>query len=183
MRRVIVSTYMTLDGRVDDIRDWALRFNDDEAVKYHAALLETSDGLLMGRKTYEIFAGIWPSLAGKIPYVDKMNRMAKYVASTTLKELKWENSHRIEGDVAKGVAMLKRQPGQDLIVYGCHDLMHSLLQHDLIDEYRILIHPVLLGTGRSFFGDGAKRVNLRLVDTTVLGSGVVIGTYRPTQVG
>lgn len=183
MRRVIVSTYMTLDGRVDDIRDWALRFNDDEAVNYHAALLETSDGLLMGRKTYEIFAAIWPAMAGKIPYVDKMNRMAKYVASTTLEELTWENSHRIKGDVAQAVAMLKQQPGQDLVVYGCHDLMHSLLRHDLIDEYRILIHPVLLGTGRSFLDDGAKRVDLRLVHTAVLTSGVVICTYQPARKG
>jgi dihydrofolate reductase len=111
MRKVIVSTYMTLDGRVDEIRDWALPYDDGAVARYHTDLLMNSDGLLLGRKTYEIFAAIWPSLSGAIPYVDKINSMAKYVASTTLGDLEWENSHLIEGDVAEGVAKLKQQPG------------------------------------------------------------------------
>ncbi len=114
MRKVIVSTYTTLDGKVDDIRDWAVPYNDDGAAKYHTDLLANSDGLLLGRKTYEIFAAVWPSLSGQFPYVDKLNTMAKYVASTTVGNLKWENSHLIEGDVANGVANLKQQPGQAL---------------------------------------------------------------------
>src|SRR5260370_7287735 len=178
MRRVIVSTYATLDGRVADIRDWALPSNAGGAVKYHTDLLTNCDGLLLGRKTYEIFAAVWPSLSGQFPYVDKMNTMAKYVASTTLTDLKWENSHLIEGDVADGVAELKQQPGLDLVLYGCHDLMHSLLEHDLIDEYRILVHPVLLGKGRSFLTDSVKRVDLELVDTTRI-SGRPILVYQP----
>ncbi|HWM99948.1 MAG TPA: dihydrofolate reductase family protein [Streptosporangiaceae bacterium] len=181
MRKVIVSTYATLDGRVDDIRDWAVPYNHDGAVKYHTDLLADSDGLLLGRKTYEIFAAVWPSLSGQFPYVDKMNSMAKYVASTTLGDLTWENSHLIEGDITDGVAKLKQQPGQDLVLYGCHDLMHSLLEHDLIDEYRILVHPVLLGKGRSILDDGAKRVNLDLVDTTVMSGGVSILAYQPVR--
>src|SRR5260221_2114409 len=180
MRKVIVSTYMTLDGRVDEIRDWAVRYDDDRTVRYNTDLLMNSDGLLLGRKTYEIFAAIWPSLSGQFPYVDKMNSMAKYVASTTLTDLEWENSHLIEGDVADGVAELKQQPGLDLVLYGCHDLMHSLLEHDLIDEYRILVHPVLLGKGRSFLTDSVKRVDLELVDTTVI-SGVSILVYQPVR--
>ena len=181
MRKVIVSTYMTLDGRVDEIRDWAVAYNDDRAVKYHTDLMMNSDGLLLGRNTYEIFAALWPSLSGELPYIDKLNSMAKYVASTTLKDLEWENSHLIEGDVAEGVAKLKQQPGQDLVMYGCHGLMHSLLEHDLIDEYRILVHPVLLAKGRSFLKDGAKRVNLDLVDATALPGGVTILTYQPVR--
>ena len=181
MRKVIVSTYMTLDGRVDEIRDWALPFNADEAVAYHTDLLANSDGLLLSRKTYEIFAALWPSLPGGLPYVDKMNSMAKYVASTKLTDLEWENSHRIEGDIAEGVGKLKQLPGKDLVLYGCHELMHSLLEHDLIDEYRILVHPVLLGKGRSFLKDGAERVNLQLVDTIVNPSGVAINTYMPVR--
>ena len=181
MRKVIVSTYVTLDARVDEIRDWAVPYDDDGAAKYHTDLLTSSDGLLLGRKTYEIFAALWPSLSGEFPYVDKLNSMAKYVASTTLKDLEWENSHLIEGDVAEGVAKLKQQPGQDLVMYGCHDLMHSLLEHDLIDEYRLLVHPVVLGKGRSFFKDGAERVNLDLVDTTALPGGVTILTYQPVR--
>ena len=181
MRKVIVSTYMTLDGRVDEIRDWAVPYDDDGAAKYHTDLLTSSDGLLLGRKTYEIFAALWPSLSGEFPYVDKLNSMAKYVASTTLRDLEWENSHLIEGGVADGVAKLKQQPGQDLVMYGCHDLMHSLLEHDLIDEYRIWVHPVVLGKGRSFFKDGAERMNLDLVDTTVIPPGVAVLTYQPVR--
>ena len=181
MRKVIVSTYMTLDGRVDEIRDWAVAYNDDRAVKYHTDLMSSSDGLLLGRNTYEIFAALWPQLAGVLPYIDKFNSMAKYVASTTLKALSWENSHLIEGDVAEGIASLKQQPGQDLVMYGCHGLMHSLLEHDLIDEYRILVHPVLRASGRSFLKDGTKPVNLDLVDITALAGGVTILTYQPVR--
>jgi dihydrofolate reductase len=178
MRKVIVSTYVTLDGRVDEVRDWALPYDGDESAKYHTDLLRNSDGLLLGRKTYELFAAIWPSRSGEHPVADRINSMAKYVASTTLKHLAWQNSHLIEGDVPEGVAKLKQQPGQDLIMYGCHDLMHSLLEHDLIDEYRLLVHPVVLGKGRSFLKDGVKRMALDLVDTTVIPPGVAILTYR-----
>ena len=178
MRKVIVSTYMTLDGRVDEVRDWAVPYDDDGAAKYHTDLLMNSDALLLGRKTYELFAAIWPPRSGEFPYVDKLNSMAKYVASTTLRELEWENSHLIEGDVPEAVAELKRQPGQDLIVYGSHDLMHSLLEHDLIDEYQLWVYPVVLGKGRSFFKDGLERMALDLVDTTVIPPGVAILTYQ-----
>jgi dihydrofolate reductase len=181
MRKVIVSTYATLDGRVDELQDWTVPYNSDAAVEYHTDLLKNCDGLLLGRKTYEIFAMLWPSKSGELPYIDKMNSMAKHVASTTLKDPKWENSHLIEGDVADGVATLKQQPGQDLVMYGCRDLMHTLLGHDLIDEYRILVHPVLLGKGRTFLEDDAKQVNLQLVDTTVIGSGVAVLAYQPVR--
>ena len=176
MRKVIVSNNVTLDGRVDEVRDWALPGDDDEFVKHHTDLLSHSDGLLLGRKTYEFFAAVWPSRSGEFP--DRINSMAKYVASTTLNDPEWENSHRIEGDVPEAVAELKRQPGRDLIVYGSHDLMHSLLEHDLIDEYQLWVYPVVLGKGRSFFKDGLERMALDLVDTTVIPPGVAILTYQ-----
>jgi dihydrofolate reductase len=178
MRKVIVSTNVTLDGRVDEVRDWALPYDDDESVKYHTDLLSHSDGLLFGRKTYEFFAALFPSRSGEFPYVDRVNSMAKYVASTTLKNLEWENSHLIEGDVPKAVAELKQQSGQDLVIYGCHDLMHNLLEHELIDEYRLWVYPIVLGKGRSFFNDGVERMALDLVDATVIPSGVAVLTYR-----
>jgi dihydrofolate reductase len=179
MRKLIVSTYLTLDGRVDDVQEWALRPDTEDAVKYHTDLMAHSDGLLLGRATYEIFAGLWPAMAATIPYADTFNRMAKHVASTTLEHLDWENSHLITGDVVAGVAALKRQPGQDLVMYGCYDLMHSLMGHDLIDEYRLLVHPVLLGKGRVLLRDGAGRVDLELVETTGLSAGVTVLRYRP----
>jgi dihydrofolate reductase len=178
MRKVIVSTYMTTDGRVDDVQDWVVPYNADEAASYHTDLLAGSDALLLGRRTYELFAAMWPPRAGELPYIDKLNRMTKYVASTTLAELGWENSHLLEGDAAEAVAALKREPGQDLVMYGSNALMHRLLGNDLIDEYRLLVHPVLYGKGRRFFDDGAGRVNLELVDTAVKASGVVVLTYR-----
>src|SRR3954454_12006559 len=128
MRKVIVSTYVTLDGRVDEIQNWAVPYDDDEAVSYHTDLLMNSDGLLLGRKTYEIFGANSRERSGESPYIDRINSMPKYVASTTLKDLEWENSHLIEGDVPAGVAKLKEEPGQPLVIYGCRDLMHSLLE-------------------------------------------------------
>jgi dihydrofolate reductase len=178
MRKVIVSTYVTLDGRVDEIQDWAVPYDDDEAAKYHTDLLMNSDGLLLGRKTYEIFGANSRARSGESPYIDRINSMAKYIASTTLKDLEWENSHLIEGDVLEAVAKLKQQPGQDLIVYGSHNLTLSLLEHDLIDQYQLWVYPVVLGKGRTFFEDGVKGMNLDLVDTTVIPPGVAILTYQ-----
>jgi dihydrofolate reductase len=179
MRKVIVSNSVTLDGRVDEVRDWALPGDDPEFVKHQTELLSHSDGLLLGRKSYEFFAAVWPSRSGEFP--DRMNSIAKYVASTTLEDLEWENSHLIEGDVPEAVAKLKQEPGQDLVVYGSHDLAHNLLEHDLVNEYQLWVYPVVLGKGRSFFEDGVKRMNLDLVDTTVIPPGVAILTYQPVR--
>jgi dihydrofolate reductase len=181
MRKVIASTYVTLDGKADGLQEWSAPHDSDAVAKYHSDLLANSDGLLLGRKTYEIFAAIWPPRSGKLGYGDKINSMAKYVASTTLRDLEWENSYLIEGDVAKGVAKLKERPGQDLVVYGGRALTQSLQEHDLIDEYRFLLHPVLLGRGMSFFEDSVQRVDLNLVDTTVIPPGVAVLTYQPVR--
>jgi dihydrofolate reductase len=176
MRKLIVSNSVTLDGRVDEVRDWALPGDDEEFVKHQTELLSHSDGLVLGRKSYEFFAAVWPSRSGEFP--DRMNSIAKYVASSTIKDLEWENSNLIEGDVPEAVAKLKQEPGQDLVIYGSHDLTHSLLEHDLIDEYQLWVYPVVLGKGRSFFEDGVERMALDLVDTTVIPPGVAILTYE-----
>jgi dihydrofolate reductase len=135
----------------------------------------------MGRKTYEGLAAVWPGL-GNDPALgrlaDRINSMPKYVASRTLEDLEWENSHLIDGDLPEAVAELKDQPGGHLVVYGGHDLIRALREHGLIDEYRLLVQPVVLGKGRSLFGDGAERMDLELGDTTVISPGVVILTYR-----
>jgi dihydrofolate reductase len=178
LRKLIVSNSVTLDGRVDEVRDWALPGDDDEFVKHQTDLLSHSDGLLLGRGTYEFFAAVWPSRTGAFP--DRMNSIAKYVASTTLQTLEWKNSQLIAGDVPEAVAKLKEQPGQDLVVYGSHDLKHSLLEHDLVDEYQLWVYPVVLGRGRSFFEDGVE-LPLDLVDTTVIPPGVAILTYQPKR--
>jgi dihydrofolate reductase len=179
MRKLIVSNSVTLNGRVDEVRDWALPGDDEEFVKHQTELLSHSDGLVLGRKSYEFFAAVWPSRSGEFP--DRMNSIAKYVASSTIRDLEWENSHLIEGDVPEAVAKLKQEPGQDLVIYGSHNLTHSLLEHDLIDEYQLWVYPVVLGKGRSFFEDGVERMALDLVDTTVIPPGVAILTYQPQQ--
>jgi dihydrofolate reductase len=178
MRKLIVSNSVTLDGRVDEVRDWALPGDDEEFVKHQTELLSHSDGLVLGRKSYEFFAAVWPSRSGEFP--DRMNGIAKYVASSTIKDLEWENSHLIEGDVPEAVAKLKQEPGQDLVVYGSHDLAHNLLEHDLVDEYQLWVYPVVLGKGRSFFEDGVE-LALELVDTTVIPPGVAILRYQPER--
>jgi dihydrofolate reductase len=181
MRRVIASTYVTLDGRMDELPQWSAPYDSDAMATYHSDLLADSDALLLGRRTYEAFAAIWPPRSGKLAYGDKINSMVKYVASTTLTGLEWNNSHLIEGDVPDGVAKLKEQPGQDLVVYGGRALTQSLQEHDLIDEYRFLVHPVLLGKGMTFFPDGAARVDLELTGIAVLPPGVAVLTYRPPR--
>jgi dihydrofolate reductase len=110
-----------------------------------------------------------------------MNGIAKYVASTTLEDLEWQNTQLIEGDVPEAVAKLKEQPGKGLIVYGSGDLTNTLMAHDLIDEYRLWVHPVVLGRGRRFFEDGADRLDLELVDSSAIWSEVAILTYRPKR--
>jgi len=178
MRKIIASTYLTLDGRVDDLREWAAPYDSEPVAAYHSSLLANSDGLLLGRRTYEIFAALWPPRAGRPGYPGKINSMAKYVASTTVTDLAWENSHLIAGDVAEGVAKLKEQPGGDLVTYGIGVLTQTLRAHHLIDEYQFLLHPVVLGRGAALFGEGAGRVDLELVDSTAIDPGVVILTYR-----
>jgi dihydrofolate reductase len=175
MRKLIVSNSVTLDGRVDEVRDWALPGDDEEFVKHQTELLSHSDGLVLGRKSYEFFAAVWPSRSGEFP--DRMNGIAKHVASTTLNDLEWENSHLIEGDVPEAVAKLKHESGQDLVVYGSHELTQSLLEDDLIDEYQVWLYPDVLGKGRTFFEDGVE-LALELIGTTVIPPGVVILTYK-----
>lgn len=182
MRKLIVSTYATADGKVENLQEWVSPWNSPEISAYHADLLSNSDALLLGRTTYQVFAMIWPPRAGQEPYGDKINAMAKYVVSTTLaaSDLGWENAHLVGGDVADAVAKLKAQDGQDIVVYGGPSLIHALLEQGLVDEYRIMVHPVLLGKGRGVFRDGAPRVDLELVDTSVVSPAVVL-TYRPAR--
>jgi dihydrofolate reductase len=183
MRKVIVSSYATLDGRVDDIGAWSSPWNGDAVAAYHEALLANSDDLLLGRTSYQAFSMIWPPRVGQGTYADKIHAMAKHVASSTLtsEDLKWENSHLIEGDVAAGVAKLKEQPGGDLVVYGGPGLISTLQEADLVDEYRVMVHPVLFGKGRALIKDDGARVNLELVDSTVIEPGVAVLTYRPAR--
>jgi dihydrofolate reductase len=136
---------------------------------------------LWGRKTYEIFSGHWPRVTDPAdPIASRLNALPKYVASTTLASADWHNSSLLGGDIAAEVAKLKELPGDELQVHGSGELAQTLIEHDLIDEYRLLHFPVHLGAGKKLFRDGARTAGLRLVSTSATGAGVIIATYAPT---
>jgi dihydrofolate reductase len=188
VRKLNVSTLVTLDGVMQDPGGfqelqqggWGNQFFNDEAQEYALAHLRESDAFLCGRVTYEVFKEFWPQVK-EGEYAETLNRMPKFVASTTLEEpLEW-NARLIKGDVAEEVAKLKQAPGQDIVTYGAAGLMSTLMQHGLIDEYRIWVHPLVLGSGKRLFSDGIEPAALSLVDAKPLSSGVVILTYHPAS--
>jgi dihydrofolate reductase len=188
---VVVFNSLTLDGVMqapgrpdEDPRDgfehggWALPYNDPVMGGKIAEGMADSGSLLLGRRTYEDFYGFWPHQTDN-PFTEVLDSTPKYVASTTLQEpLPWRNSTLLQGDAAQAVAALKRQPGKDLVVLGSGELVQSLMRRDLVDQYVLLIHPLLLGSGRRLFPDGGAVAALRLVDAVTTTTGVVIATYR-----
>lgn len=187
MRELVVSSFMTLDGVSEDpagfegtgIGGWSLPFFDAEAAESAHGVLRQSDLFLCGRVTYDGFARFGPAMTGD--YADTLNAMPKVVASRTLQEpLAW-NARLIDGDVADAVAELKRQPGQDIVSYGGGHLTGTLARAGLVDEYKIWVFPLVLGSGGHLFRPSATRKDLTLTDVTSLRSGVVIMTYRPQQ--
>jgi dihydrofolate reductase len=187
MRRIVVSEFVTLDGVIEDPGGaegfehggWSFEFDRGaEGDQFKLDELMESDALLLGRVTYEGFAEAWPSRTDEQGFADKMNGMPKYVVSTTLDDAAWNNSTLISDNVAEEVSKLKQEPGGDLLVYGSPRLVATLLQHDLVDELRLMLFPTVLGSGKRLFRDGGEAITLRLADTKSVGSdGIVILTY------
>lgn len=177
MRSLIVSEFVSLDGVMEN-PEWTFPFGSEEQEKFKFNELKASDALLLGRVTYEGFAAAWPHMLEQTgQYGEWMNGYAKHVVSTTLKNAEWNHSRLLKGNLAEEVTRLKQQPGKDILVFGSCTLVHSLMQLDLIDEYRLMVFPVIVGKGKRLFGDsGAK--TLKLVETKTFGSGVVVLTYR-----
>jgi len=180
MRRIVVSEFVTLDGVAEEPGKWSFPFWNEEIGKFKFDELFSSDALLLGRVTYQGFAKAWPSMHDEAGYGKRMNGFPKHVVSRTLEKLDWNNSHLIKGDVEKEVSKLKQQPGQDLLIFGSGQLVNALMQHDLIDEYRLLVYPIVLGSGKRLFSD-ANKANLKLVETKTFGSGVVLLRYQPSK--
>jgi dihydrofolate reductase len=176
MRKIIESTLVSLDGVIGDPQVWAGDYFDKEAQTGALAQLLASDAMLMGRRTYEVFATAWPPLSSE--YADRMNSIRKYVFPSTLARADWNNSTIIRGDVAAEVAKLKQQDGQDLVIYGHGPLGHTLLAHHLLDELQFAIHPLIVGGGTPLFRDGEK-TTLKLLGAKTLGTGVVVLSYQP----
>lgn len=179
MRKVVASEYVTLDGVMEAPEKWSLQFWSEEMARFAHEQLFASDALLLGRVTYEGFAKAWPSRTDEAGFADRMNALPKYVVSRTLEEAEWNNSTLIGGDVAGQVSKLKEQPGDDVLIYGSSELLHTLMQHGLVDEYRLWVSPVVLGSGKRLFKEGSTG-SLALVDTSTIGS-VVILSYRPAE--
>ena len=196
MRKIVATISLTLDGvmqapgRPDEDRrggfehgGWALPYRDPVMMQTMGKGMAEAGPLLFGRRTYEDFFTVWPSRKDN-PFTAVLDNAQKYVASRTLKEpLPWQNSTLLEGEATETVARLKKEPGKDIVVLGCGDLMQTLMRHGLVDVYTLLIHPLVLGRGRRLFNDDAQRNTLRLVDSVTTTTGVVIANYRPEGAG
>ncbi|WP_436774437.1 dihydrofolate reductase family protein [Yinghuangia sp. YIM S09857] len=190
MRKLVVTAFMSLDGVVqgpggpDEDREggfdqggWAAPFFDEATIARMAEFVQRLDALLLGRKTYDIFASSWPLAEDDDPIGSRLNAVPKYVASRTASELTWRNSALLEGDVADAVRKLKEEDGGEIQVHGSGDLVQTLLAHDLVDEFQVLTFPVLVGSGKRLFGGGTVPGTLGLTGSTVSDTGIVISTY------
>jgi dihydrofolate reductase len=194
MGRLVAFELLTLDGvmqapaRPDEDQrggfergGWAVPYSDPVMAAVAAEGMAGDGALLFGRQTYEDFYAVWPKRTDN-PFTAVLNSRQKYVASNTLQEpLPWSNSTLLRGDAAEAVTGLKEHPGEDLCVLGSGLLLHSLIKHNLVDEYVLLIHPILLGTGRRLFPEGGPAHKLRLVDSKPTTTGVIIATYQPAE--
>jgi len=189
MGRIVVTEFVSLDGVMEapgggedfEHAGWTFeidRGKEGDQFKLDEAL--DSEALLLGRGTYENFAAAWPSRAGQL--ADKLNRMPKYVISSTLEEAKWNNSTVLRGDVVKNISKLRQERGGDIVVHGSAQLVQTLIEHDLVDELRLMVFPVVLGTGKRLFGDRSEKKRLRLADSKTVGDGIAILIYEPAGV-
>jgi dihydrofolate reductase len=177
MRKVVAVELVSLDGVMESPEEWAFSYSNDEMEEANASGMAASDALLLGRVTYEQMAAYWPNQPGGVPMVDYINSVPKYVVSTTLEEpLEWNNSTLIGDNVAEEILRLKQQPGENITILGSGALVLSLLRGDLIDELRLMVHPLILGGGKRLFEDG--RQALELVDSKTFGTGVVYLAYQ-----
>jgi dihydrofolate reductase len=180
MRKLVVSEFVSLDGVMENPQ-WTFQFSSEEQDNFKFNEMKASDALMLGRVTYEGFAAAWPNMIEETgEYGEWMNGYPKHVVSTTLEEVNWNNSSLIKGNIAEEVSRLKQQAGKDILVFGSCSLVQTLMELDLIDEYRLMVFPVVVGSGKRLFGDGIEKV-LRLTDTKTFGSGVVVQTYKPAK--
>jgi dihydrofolate reductase len=181
MRKVIASEFVSLDGVVESPDKWHFPYFNDEMGDVIGAAMATSDAMLMGRVLYEEWATFWPKQdPDENPVAARMNGVRKYVVSTTLEEpLEWNNSTLIGDNVAEEILRLKEQPGKDISISGSPTLVRSLLEDDLLDELRLMVHPIVVGSGKRLFEEGSDQKALELLDSKTFSTGVLYLTYQP----
>jgi dihydrofolate reductase len=179
MGKIVVTEFVSLDGVFENPHEWHFPFFLEQAQQYKADELRATDALLLGRTTYEGFAQAWPERSGD-EFSDKFNSMPKYVVSTTLENPTWTNSHVIRGNLAAELGAIKDRHERDIAIHGSGALANSLLRQGLLDEVRLMVHPIVVGTGRKFFDEGTSIPALELVDVQAWDGGIALMTYRPT---
>ena len=184
LRKLVVSEWMTLDGVFDaaTMKEWFEPYDSPERQNYIKENVLTSDAFLLGRVSYEMLASYWPNQKNnEMGIADRLNSAPKYVVSSTLKKAEWNNSTIINEGVMEEITKLKQQPGQDILVFGSAALVQSLMEADLIDEYRFLVHPIIAGSGKRFFADRLVATKLKLVKTKTLQLGVTLDCFQPAE--
>jgi dihydrofolate reductase len=187
MSRIVVSQFVSVDGVIEDpigIEDlgrgeWVRASSGADGAKYKLDEILATTAMLFGRRTYDSYAAAWPERDDE--YANKLNAMPKYVVSSTLKDPEWSNTTVLDGDVAASVGSLKEQLEGDILIQGSSQLADALLAHGLVDEWRLMVFPIVVGTGKRFFGDPGKAVDLRLTDSRVVGDGVAILVYEAVR--
>lgn len=189
MAKLVVTEFVSLDGVMEDPGGaegfkhggWSFKFNrGPEGDKFKLNELDAADSQLLGRVTYQGFARAWPNIHDEQGFADRMNGMRKYVVSTTLTddEATWNNSQVIRGDVAEEIAKLKAEPGGDILVAGSNTLVHFLTEHGLVDEYHLMVFPIVLGSGKRMFAEASDATRLTLTECQTVGDGILVLTYR-----
>jgi dihydrofolate reductase len=187
MSRIVVSQFVSVDGVIEDpigIEDlgrgeWVRASTGPDGSKYKLDEIMDAAAMLFGRRTYESYAGAWPER--KDEYADRINSMPKYVVSSTLADPTWTNTTVLAGDPASSVGALKQQIDGDILIQGSVQLTYTLMEHDLVDEWRLMVFPVVVGAGKRFFGDPGKAVDVRLVECRAVGEGVAIVSYEAVR--
>lgn len=176
MRKLVVTEFLTLDGIMEAPEQWVFEFHTDETAKFKLDEMLHADALVLGKNTYKIFASSWPSMSGEL--ADQMNGIRKHVISTTATELAWENSQAITGDPVAAVSALKNQHGTDILVAGSASVVQALTEHRLVDEYRLLVCPLVLGSGQRLFTTSCAPAHLTLAEVKTFDSGALLLRYE-----
>ncbi len=188
MGKIVVSEFVSLDGVMEDPGGaegfkhggWTFQFSSPEQEQWKAEELFHADALLLGRRTYQGFAAAWPTMPGTGAYGERMNSLPKYVVSTTLTDMTW-NATLLRGEFAEALPKVKQEVSQDILIFGSGQLVHALNAQDLIDEYRLMVFPVALGSGKRLFPERSEKLPLRLAESKPFASGVVVLTYQPIR--